>query len=57
MRCEAQRIPDVKGWKRPLFRARHKLLRGRKRLRLIDLDDLADIFVVYPQLHVAWELM
>jgi transposase len=57
VRREAQRIPDAKGWKRPLFRARHKLLRGRTRLRLIDLDDLADIFVVYPQLHIAWELM
>lgn len=57
VRREAQRIPNVTGWKRPLFHARHKLLRGRARLRLIDLDDLADIFMVYPQVGIAWELM
>jgi transposase len=57
VRRELQRIPGVSGWKRPLFRVRHKLLRGTKRLRVIDLDDFADIFSIYPRLRLAWELM
>jgi transposase len=57
VRRELQRIPGVSGWKQPLFRVRHKLQRGPKRLRLIDLEDFADIFSVYPRLQLAWELM
>jgi transposase len=48
---------DHPRWNRPLFHVRHKLLRGPKRLRVKDLDDLAEAFTVHPQLHTAWELM
>lgn len=39
-----------------LFRSRHKLLRGKRRLTIRDLDSLAVIFGAYPELQQAWEL-
>lgn len=45
------------GAKRRLFYARHKLLRGSRRLTLSDLDELAILFDQHPDVIVAWELM
>lgn len=39
-----------------LFRSRHRLLRGRTRLTVGDLDSLTVLFDAYPELHLAWEL-
>ena len=36
VRRQLQRAPGGEWWKRPLFRVRHKLLRGPRRLRVID---------------------
>ncbi len=45
-----------KGAKAPLFRARRKLRKGRRKLTLKDLDDLAALFDDHPDLEVAWSL-
>lgn len=45
------------GAKRRLFYARHKLLRGSRRLTLSDLDELSVLFEQHPELLIAWELM
>lgn len=45
-----------RGRKAPLFRARRKLRKGKKRLTLKDLDDLAALFDDHPDLEVAWSL-
>lgn len=45
------------GVKRRLFYARHKLLRGCRRLTVANLDELAILFDQHPDLLVAWELM
>lgn len=39
-----------------LFRSRHRLLRGKSRLSISDLDSLAVVFDAYPELQLAWEL-
>lgn len=46
-----------KGHKSPLFRARRKLRKGKKRLTLKDLDDLAALFDDHPDLELAWSLV
>ncbi|MGH8569184.1 MAG: ISL3 family transposase, partial [Gammaproteobacteria bacterium] len=46
----------AKGAKAPLFRARRKLRKGRRKLTLKDLDDLAALFDDHPDLEVAWSL-
>jgi transposase len=44
------------GLKRRLFYARHRLLKGSKRLTIADIDELAALFEQHRDLHNAWEL-
>jgi transposase len=43
--------------RRKLFYARHKLMRGKRRLTLTDLEELAELFTDYPELECAWQLV
>lgn len=47
----------ARGRKAELYRARHRLLKGRGKLTLADLDHLAPILARYPQILAAWELL